>query len=75
PNGDGAPLLPTRPEGRAPPAALSPWNPPGTAYPPGSAIVVPRDPKPFDLMEFSKNIGTILGQLAISAAAIAVISE
>ncbi|ALJ35221.1 sugar transporter [Azospirillum brasilense] len=74
-NADDARIFLILPDGRAQPLSLSSWNHTVTAIPPGSAIVVPRDPKPFDLMEFSKNIGTILGQLAISAAAIAVISE
>ncbi len=74
-NADDARIFLVLPDGRAQPLSLSSWNHTITAIPPGSSIVVPRDPKPFDLMEFSKNIGTILGQLAISAAAIAVISE
>ncbi|WP_247895352.1 SLBB domain-containing protein [Azospirillum brasilense] len=74
-NADDARIFLVLPDGRAQPLSLSSWNHTMTAIPPGSSIVVPRDPKPFDLMEFSKNIGTILGQLAISAAAIAVISE
>ncbi|KAA0684628.1 sugar transporter [Azospirillum brasilense] len=74
-NADDARIFLVLPDGRAQPLSLSSWNHTVTAIPPGSSIVVPRDPKPFDLMEFSKNMGTILGQLAISAAAIAVISE
>ncbi|TWA59678.1 protein involved in polysaccharide export with SLBB domain [Azospirillum baldaniorum] len=74
-NADDGRIFLVLPDGRAQPLSLSSWNHTVTAIPPGSAIVVPRDPKPFDLMEFSKNMGTILGQLAISAAAIAVISE
>ncbi|CAO3374919.1 SLBB domain-containing protein [Azospirillum argentinense] len=74
-NADDSRIFLILPDGRAQPLSLSSWNHTVTAIPPGSSIVVPRDPKPFDLMEFSKNIGTILGQLAISAAAIAVISE
>ncbi|TWA60685.1 protein involved in polysaccharide export with SLBB domain [Azospirillum brasilense] len=74
-NADDGRIFLVLPDGRAQPLSLSSWNHTVTAIPPGSSIVVPRDPKPFDLMEFSKNMGTILGQLAISAAAIAVISE
>ncbi|QCO13776.1 sugar transporter [Azospirillum brasilense] len=74
-NADDARIFLVLPDGRAQPLSLSSWNHTVTAILPGSSIVVPRDPKPFDLMEFSKNMGTILGQLAISAAAIAVISE
>lgn len=74
-NADDARIFLVLPDGRAQPLSLSSWNHTVAAIPPGSSIVVPRDPKPFDLLEFSKNVGTILGQLAISAAAIAVISE
>ena len=74
-NADTGRIFLVLPDGRAQPLSLSSWNHTVAAIPPGSSIVVPRDPKPFDVMEFSRNIGGILGQLAISAAAIAVISE
>ncbi len=45
------------------------------AIAPGSAIIVPRDLRPFDLMEFTVNIADILSKLAISAASISVISR
>ena len=63
------------PDGRAQPLALSSWNHTVQAVPPGSILVVPRDPKPFDFMEFSKNLGGILGQLAITAASVSVIAR
>lgn len=38
--------------------------------PPGSIIVVPRDPEPFDFLPMAQNVATILGQLAITAVAV-----
>ncbi len=43
--------------------------------PPGSTIVVPRDPKPFDLLAFSVSLSEILSRLAITAASLAVIQS
>ncbi|MBP2226934.1 protein involved in polysaccharide export with SLBB domain [Azospirillum agricola] len=63
------------PDGRAQPLALSSWNHRVSTVPPGAILVVPRDPKPFDSLEFTKSVGGILGQLAITAASIAVISR
>jgi polysaccharide biosynthesis/export protein len=34
--------------------------------PPGSTIVVPRDPKPFDFLATTRDISTILANLAIA---------
>ncbi|PWC36844.1 sugar transporter [Azospirillum sp. TSO22-1] len=63
------------PDGRAQPMAISAWNHTVTAVPPGSVVVVPRDPKPFDWLELSKNLGSILSSLAITAASVSVISR
>lgn len=63
------------PDGRAQPLATSPWTHRITAIPPGATLVVPRDPKPFDGLEFTKSIGSILGQLAITAASVSVIAR
>ncbi|HEY0837236.1 MAG TPA: SLBB domain-containing protein, partial [Azospirillum sp.] len=63
------------PDGRAQPLSISSWNHTVASVPPGSTIVVPRDPKPFDTLEFTKNLGGILGSLAITAASISVIGR
>jgi polysaccharide biosynthesis/export protein len=63
------------PDGSSRPLALSFWNHHPVLVPPGATVVVPRDPKPFDLLEVSANIGTVLGQLATTAASIAVLSR
>ncbi len=43
--------------------------------PPGSTIVVPKDINPFDLRQFVVDGSQILGQLAIAAASLAVLSK
>ena len=63
------------PDGRAQPLAISSWNHTVTAVPPGSILVVPRDPEPFDFLEFTRNIGGILSHLAITAASVSVIAR
>ena len=42
---------------------------------PGSTIVIPRDPRPFDWLIMTKTITPIFANLATSAAAIAAISN
>ncbi|MBP2296725.1 SLBB domain-containing protein [Azospirillum rugosum] len=74
-NADSDRIFLVLPDGRAQPLALSSWNHTVQAIPPGSMLVVPRDPKPFDFLEFSKSIGGILGQLAITAASVSVIAR
>lgn len=55
------------PDGSAQPLSASTWT---TMRPvmiiPGSTIVVPRDPKPFDFIESAKDITQILSNLAIT---------
>lgn len=48
---------------------------PGTALPPGTTIVVPRDVLPLDLRQTVIDITQILSQLAVSIASVAVISR
>lgn len=74
-NADSDRIFLVLPDGRAQPLALSSWNHTVQAIPPGSMLVVPRDPKPFDFLEFSKSVGGILGQLAITAASVSVIAR
>ncbi len=45
------------------------------AIPPGSTIIIPRDLNPFNFTQFATTIATIVSQLAISAASIAVIGN
>lgn len=63
------------PSGRAQPLSVSFWNYQEAHIPPGSTIVVPRDPSPFNFWGFTKDITQVLSQVAISAASLAVISR
>lgn len=55
------------PDGSAQPLHVSPWNHRAAFIPPGSTIVVPRDPEPFDFIQSAKDISQILSNLAITA--------
>lgn len=56
------------PDGSARPASGG-WSGSGSGslVPPGSTIVVPRDPKPFDFMDTAKDLTQILANLATTA--------
>jgi len=64
------------PDGTARPAEVS-WLSIGAndRVPPGSTVVVPRDLRPFDTMEFMKNLTLIVSQLAVTGASLAVIGR
>jgi len=55
------------PDGSAQPLQVSSWNYNPIFIPPGSTVVVPRDPKPFDFIESAKDVSQILSNLAITA--------
>lgn len=54
------------PDGSAQPLITSPWKHNAVLIPPGSTIVVPHDPKPFDFIETAKDVTQILTNLAIT---------
>jgi protein involved in polysaccharide export with SLBB domain len=54
------------PNGSAQPLKVSSWNHSTSLIPPGSTIIVPRDPKPFDFLESAERVSQILANLAIS---------
>lgn len=54
------------PDGSAQPLQVSSWNHSAAQIPPGSTIVVPRDPKPFDFIQSAKDISQILSNLAVT---------
>ena len=62
------------PNGEARATDASFWNHDAVQIAPGSTIVVPRDPKPFDFIELIKDIAPVLSNLAVTAASFAVIS-
>ena len=72
-NADEDHLFVLLPNGSSRPLSTSAWNFSDVTIPPGSTIVVPRDPHPFDFLEAARDIGGALGQLALTAASIAVI--
>lgn len=43
--------------------------------PPGSTLVVPRDPEPFEFLPVAQSVTTILSQLALTAAAVTAILD
>ena len=74
-NADEDRLFVLLPNGSSRPLSTSAWNFSDATIPPGSTIVVPRDPHPFDFLEAARDIGGALGQLALTAASIAVIQR
>lgn len=54
------------PDGSAQPLNSSTWEHRAVMIPPGSTIIVPRDPKPFNFLEGAERISQILANLAIS---------
>lgn len=66
-NADKGRMFVLNPDGSAQPVSASNWarfKP--VMLTPGSTIVVPRDPKPFDFIESAKDITQILSNLAIT---------
>src|SRR3546814_9820269 len=61
------------PDGSAAQFSGSSWRGGAPVLAPGSAIIVPRDLRPFDPMRFSLSLTQILSSLAVSAGALAVI--
>ncbi|MCB1556254.1 MAG: SLBB domain-containing protein [Alphaproteobacteria bacterium] len=54
------------PDGSAQPLLVDVWNHKAAFIPPGSTIVVPRDPKPFDFLETARDLSQIIANLAIT---------
>lgn len=54
------------PDGSAQPLAVNIWNHNPAFVPPGSTIVIPRDPEPFDFVQSAKDLSQILANLAIT---------
>ena len=63
------------PNGTAQKLETSFWNFKSQEIPPGSVIVVPRDAAPFNLLVFSQRVFSILGNLALTAAALVTVSK
>lgn len=54
------------PDGSAQPLSVDSWNHRPALIPPGSTIVVPRDPKPFDFLDSAEKVTHILSNLALT---------
>ncbi len=63
------------PNGVAQPVAISPWNYNPIMVPPGSTVMVPKDPAPLDIFAFAKDLTSLISQMALTAASLAVISD
>jgi len=63
------------PNGVAKPVRVSAWRSSSVLVPPGSTIVVPKDTDPLAALDLTRDITTIVSQLAISAASLAVIFD
>jgi polysaccharide export outer membrane protein len=63
------------PNGIAQPISFNVWNYQSVQVPPGSTIVSPKNPAPLDMLRFATDLTSLLGQLAITAASIAVIGR
>jgi protein involved in polysaccharide export with SLBB domain len=63
------------PNGQSAPAGISGWQAGGPPVPPGSLVVMPQDPSPFETRGLIRDLTAILGQVTISAAALSVISR
>ena len=63
------------PNGQSTPAGLSAWQAGGPPVPPGSLVVVPQDPSPYETWGFIRDLTQVLGQVSVSAAALAVVAR
>ena len=52
---------------------LGGWQSGGPPIPPGSTVVVPQDPSPYETWGFLRDVTQVLSQVALSSAALAVI--
>jgi protein involved in polysaccharide export with SLBB domain len=63
------------PNGQSVPAGIGGWQGGGPPVPPGSLVVVPQDPSPFETRGLIRDVTAVLSQVTVSAAALAVIAR
>lgn len=63
------------PNGEAQPVSVSVWNYTPVQVPPGSTIVIPKDPAPLNVFQMTREVAAVISQLAITAASLAVIGS
>jgi polysaccharide export outer membrane protein len=72
---DGGRAFIVLPNGQSVPAGLGSWQQGGPPVPPGSLVVVPQDPSPYENWAFVRDLTQVLSQVSVSAAALAVITR
>ncbi len=72
---DGGRAFIVLPNGQSVPAGLGSWQQGGPPVPPGSLVVVPQDPSPYETWAFVRDLTQVLSQVSVSAAALAVITR
>ncbi len=70
---DGGRAFVVLPNGQSSPAGLGSWQAGGPPIPPGSTVVVPQDPSPYETWGLLRDVTQVLSQIALSSAALAVI--
>ena len=63
------------PNGAAQPLSISAWNFSSLQIPPGSTVVAPKDPSPLGVLPLTREVLTLVSQIAITLASLAVISR
>ena len=63
------------PDGSAQPLKVGSWNHNSVMIPPGSTIIVPRDPKPFDFLDSAGRVSQMIANIAISGLYIEAIGD
>ncbi|MFM2043907.1 MAG: hypothetical protein RLY86_2483 [Pseudomonadota bacterium] len=63
------------PDGSARPLAAGAGRHGLALVPPGSTIIVPRDPEPYEFLNLASTVTTILSQLALTGAAIVAVAD
>lgn len=72
---DGGRAFVVLPNGQAVPAGQGWFGEGGPPVPPGSVVVVPQDPSPYEGWAFVRDLTQVFAQLALSSAALAVINS
>ncbi|SDB63366.1 protein involved in polysaccharide export, contains SLBB domain of the beta-grasp fold [Belnapia rosea] len=70
---DGSRAFVVLPNGQSSPAGLGAWQMGGPPVPPGSTVVVPQDPSPYEQWGMLRDVTQVISQIALSSAALAVI--
>ncbi len=72
---DGSRAFVVLPNGQTVPAGLGNWQFPGPPIPPGSMVVVPQDPSPFETWATVREVTSMMSQVVVSAATLALLAR